>query len=336
MMYHVQRLISPRHNSHLVIIIVLIPSSFFIYNYNVWEYAQTVPFIYFQHPIEMDMKSLVDSILREERPSVEQITDDNFPIILDNDKMCKSEDGEDEIHFILFVIKSNMENVERRQMIRRTWGQEYLIPYSSTKRIFVIGIDPGKSGLQQKIAQEHQENQDIVQAYFRDNLGNSTFKILTGMRWALSNCKGARYIVFVDDDYFISTFNLVSYLNEIPMSKYSDLYMGHVHEFGMPSRIRDSSSYVSLTDYKFRYWPPYIETGCFVVSPVMAEKLYIASHYTKLVRIHDAFFGIVAWKLKAQLQQNPHIYTTNAEAGRLRYIFRLEYLSFNKGYHFQK
>ncbi len=47
----------------------------------------------------------VDSILREERPSVEQITDDNFPIILDNDKMCKTEDGEDEIHFILFVIR---------------------------------------------------------------------------------------------------------------------------------------------------------------------------------------------------------------------------------------
>lgn len=319
-MYHLQRLLSPRHHSHYVIILLLIPSSYFIYNYNVLEYSQTVPFIYFQYPLELDMKALVDSILREERPAADQITDDNFPIILDNDKMCKSEDGEDEIHFILFVIKSSMENTERRQMIRRTWGQEYLIPYSSTKRIFVLGIDPAKGDLQQKIAQEHQENQDIVQGYFKDNFGNSTYKILTGMRWALSNCKGARYIVFVDDDYFISTFNLVSYLNEIPMSKYSDLYMGHVHEFGMPSRIRDSELYVSLTDYPFRYWPPYIETRCFVVSPVMAERLYIASHYTKFLRIPDAFFGIVAWKLKAQLQQNPHIYTTAAEAAKLRLV----------------
>ena len=317
-MHHIQRRISPRHNSHLVIFFLLIPSSYFIYNYNVWDYAQTVPFIYFQYPLEMDMRALVDSILREERPSVEQITDDNFPIILDNDKMCKSEDGEDEIHFILFVIRSNMENTERRQMIRRTWGQEYLIPYSSTKKIFVLGIDPGKGDLQQKIAQEHQENQDIVQAYFRDNLSNSTFKILTGMRWAIHNCKGARYIVFVDDDYFISTFNLVSYLNEIPMSKYSELYMGHVHEYGIPSRIKDDPFYVSLSDYQFRFWPPFIGTDCFVVSPVMAEKLYIASHYTKLLRIPDAFFGIVAWKLKTLLQQNPHIYTTATEAARLR------------------
>ena len=150
-MHHIQRRISPRHNSHLVIVFLLIPSSYFIYNYNVWEYAQTVPFIYFQYPLEMDMRALVDSILREERPSVEQITDDNFPIILDNDKMCKSEDGEDEIHFILFVIRSNMENTERRQMIRRTWGQEYLIPYSSTKKIFVLGIDPGREIYNRKL-----------------------------------------------------------------------------------------------------------------------------------------------------------------------------------------
>ena len=100
-MYHIQRRISPRHNSHLVIFFLLIPSSYLLYNYNVWEYAQTVPFVYFQYPLEMDMRALVDSILREERLSVEQIIDDNFPIILDNDKMCKSEDGEDEIHFIL-------------------------------------------------------------------------------------------------------------------------------------------------------------------------------------------------------------------------------------------
>ncbi len=319
-MYHVQRVLSPRHNSHVVILLFLLPSIHYIYKYNVYEYALATPFIYFQYPLEMDLKSLVDSILREERPSVEQITDDNFPIILDNDKMCKSEDGEDEIHFILFVIKSSMENTERRQMIRRTWGQEYLIPYSSTKKIFVMGINPAKGPLQQKIAQEHQENQDIVQAYFRDNLRNSTFKMLAGMRWALNNCKGARYIVFVDDDHFVSTFNLVSYLNEVPMSKYSDLYLGHVQEYGVPERRTDGSEYVSLAEYPFRFWPPYILTGCFVMSPVMVEKMYIASHYTKLVSIHDAFFGIVAWKLNVKLQQNPHFYTTEREASRVRQV----------------
>ena len=300
-MYHIQRLVSPRHNSHILIFILLAPSLYLLYTHNVLEYVQAAPFIYFQYPLEMDLPALVDSILREERPSVEQITDDNFPIILDNDKMCKSEDGEDEIHFILFVIRSSMENQERRQMIRRTWGQEYLIPYSSTKKIFIMGIDPGKGDLQQKIAQEHQENQDIVQAYFRDNMSNSTFKILAGMRWAINNCKGARYIVFVDDDYFISTFNLVSYLNEIPMSKYSELYMGHVHEYGMPSRDPSSPSYVSLVDYQFRFWPPYIGTNFFVVSPVVAERLYIASHYTKLLRLPDAFFGIVFLEVKIQI-----------------------------------
>ena len=41
-------------------------------------------------------------------------------------------------------------------MIRRTWAQEYLVPYSSTKRIFVLGINPTTGSLQQKIAQEHQ------------------------------------------------------------------------------------------------------------------------------------------------------------------------------------
>ena len=58
-----------------------------------------------------------------------------------------------------------------------------------------------------------QENQDVVQAYFRDDTDNTTLKLLVGLRWSISNCKGARHILFVDDDHFVSTFNMIRSVN---------------------------------------------------------------------------------------------------------------------------
>ena len=310
--------ISQNWNGGLVLILFL-PSFYYIYEYNIAEYAMALPFYFFNYPLEVEMVSLVDSILRDERPAVTQLIDDTFPVILDNDKMCKTEDGEDEIHFLLFVIKSSMENFERRQTIRRTWGQEYLIPYSSTKRIFIVGVQPGKIELQQKVAQEHQEYQDIVQPYFGDTYFNDSLKLMTGLRWATQNCKGARYIAYVNDDYFVSTYNLVSHLNTLHTAKYHELYIGHAMENGVPIRNKGSQFYISLEQYPYRYWPPYAASGCVILSPVVAERLYIAMHYTRYLPFDDIFLAIVSWKLKLQVQNNKHLNYKATEFNTIRY-----------------
>lgn len=149
---------------------------------------------------------------------------------------------------------------------------------------------------------------DIVQQFFEDSYFNNSIKLLMGFQWVTEYCSNAQFVAVLDDNYFLNVKNAVSLLKSIKATDYGNTISGYVWNNAMPFRIRGSEWYVSLEEYPYRFFPPYVTSGAFFMPMMTAERVYIAMQYTKILRFDDVFVGIVAWKLETRLLHNPNIY----------------------------
>ena len=73
------------------------------------------------------------------------------------------------------------------------------------------------------------------------------------------------------------------------------LFAGYVF-VSSPHRHRTSKWYVSLSEYPYHLWPPYITAGAYVLSKEALVDMYYTSLYTQHFKFDDIFLGIVAKK----------------------------------------
>jgi hypothetical protein len=174
------------------------------------------------------------------------------------------------------------------------------------------------------------------------------------MRWAVASCPQAQFTLFVDDDYYVSTKNLLRFIrhpNNYPQGALleeketvkareamrnaalkktgqrelasvadsnveldyvkeslkwfseSDLkndkgfYVGFLFGSSVPKRSSLSKWFVTLDEYPFFRFPPYITAGAILLDRSTLLRLYAGTLYTKLFRFDDPFLGIVAMKV---------------------------------------
>jgi len=137
-----------------------------VYYYNVWEYMCTVPFAAFEYPLELDMESVVESVLSQKPAAVAPLNNKrSFPYVLNADKKCKDDDGNEEAVFLLILIKSAIENLEQRRMIRRTWGREFGVASVTVRRVFLVGVHATDKKIQHRVGLEQQVGEVSFQMY---------------------------------------------------------------------------------------------------------------------------------------------------------------------------
>ncbi|KAG7197527.1 hypothetical protein KM043_017640 [Ampulex compressa] len=73
------------------------------------------------------------------------------------------------------------------------------------------------------------------------------------------------------------------------------LFAGFVF-ISSPHRHRSSKWYVSLKEYPYHLWPPYITAGAYILSKDALLDMYYTSLYTKHFQFDDIFLGLVAKK----------------------------------------
>ena len=56
---------------------------------------------------------------------------------------------------------------------------------------------------------------DIIQENFIDGYYNLTLKTIMGFKWSSKYCSNAKFIMKLDDDVVVNTFDLLNYLNRI-------------------------------------------------------------------------------------------------------------------------
>lgn len=212
---------------------------------------------------------------------------------------------------LIIIVKSAAENVYRRDIIRRTWGYEHRFSDVEIRCVFLLGVSEDEK-INSISKNESSKFNDIVQIDFIDAYFNNTIKTFMGMKWALSFCN-SEFFFFVDDDYYVSIKNLLKYISNpdlypkavtnsrITENEKNELFSGFVLQTP-PHRHKFSKWYVSLREYPFDLWPPYITAGAFVLKRNTLFKLFSASSHLKKFRFDDIFLGIAALKANLTLK----------------------------------
>ncbi|XP_058452773.1 beta-1,3-galactosyltransferase brn [Malaya genurostris] len=166
----------------------------------------------FSYPMEGDILSNVYQLRHGQRPAVDPINVYNFSYITDCQHKCKEDDRLIAPRLVL-IVKSAIENFDRRVAIRKSWGWEKRFSDVKIRTIFVLGrpAEPDRR-LQSLIDLEYANYRDIVQGDFVDAYFNNTIKTMMGFRWAVSYCPRAKFYMFADDDFYISSKNLLKYV----------------------------------------------------------------------------------------------------------------------------
>lgn len=293
----------------------------------------------FVYPLDIDIEDIVYKIKNGMEPNIKPINEYKYRFKIMNKNKCKKSDNTDDEIRLLFMIKSALGNTLQRNAIRNSWGWEKRFSDVSIRRVFILGIDPDNPAIQDKIDEEFQRYDDIIQADFVDNYYNNTVKTMMSFKWIVHNCPRAQYIFFSDDDMYVSTKNLLAFIRnplniqpgerrllyeqnlaekferpEITRKLYeiSDMYNGKLLAgyvfFSSPMRHKISKWYITVKEYPYSKYPPYVTAGAYLVSFPALIDLYYTSLYTKHFRFDDIYLGIVAKKAGITPLHNENFY----------------------------
>lgn len=221
---------------------------------------------------------------------------------------------------LLFYIHSKIGNVKNRNGIRQTYGNKNNFKRLNSKVVFILGRGNNEEE-KKKIIQESETHQDIVQADFIDVHTNLSLKVLTFLQWVGDHCSDPvpRFIVKVDDDFFVNPFMLIEEM--LPDVWEKDNFVScHAKENSPVVRNKDSKWYVPESAYPKKDPDVFIKTcsGYTAIFPGdMIPALRSLSADTPIIPVDDAYlFSVLFGKLEnAEYIQITDSMTLNKEAG---------------------
>ncbi|EDV27405.1 uncharacterized protein TRIADDRAFT_21241 [Trichoplax adhaerens] len=206
--------------------------------------------------------------------------------------------------FLLMVINSNPQNFEKRNAIRKTWGNgsDYNNLLNTTyawRTVFIIGRKASED-VNQKIEEESVKYGDLVLGDFIDHMKNLTFKTLLGMRWANSFCK-PMFLYKGDDDVFVNAPRLFQYLVKLANENTTKLWLGRANfkpGERIPIRDKKHKYFVSYQDFNETLFPAFCSGFSYIFSyDVLRDMLLVVKYFKKLETIDDIYISLLARKI---------------------------------------
>jgi len=236
-------------------------------------------------------------------------------ILLKPLKLCKSNLKKP---FILIYVFVAVASFEKRDVIRRTWANKSLGPIQVA---FIIGKSSILS-INERAEKEHKEFNDLLQGNFIDAYRNLSYKSLIAWKWIISSeCSQAKYIVKMDDDLVLNTFNLIRFLNDeikfFPNVNFSiPLKSTFFCEVITMFPIRDVRSKYYVTDkeynrqlYGIDHYSNYCNGPSILMTSDLIKQLYEKSFDIKVFWIDDVFVGILGRFINANFIQGVSKFT---------------------------
>ena len=280
-------------------------------------------------------RDLVTSSIRSDTARTSTVTNPNQPVTVDTvyttnisisyntinphpykyiripSGVCTSTGNRVDPH-LLILVKSNIFQFGHRMAIRMTWGK---FSDSSIQLAFLLGYSPLVTPFAKM---EYELHKDIIQENFLDEYNNNTLKTIMGFNWVTTYCNQSKFILFVDDDYFVNVPNVRDFVNNITTNQ--STFIGYKYEKARPRRKQDSKWYVSKEEYPDDYWPPYISGGSMLISMDVIINMTKTFPYVKQLYIDDVYLGIVAYLLNITLSHDRR-FETKYVPGQLRTLF---------------
>ncbi|KAK3565556.1 hypothetical protein QTP86_012043 [Hemibagrus guttatus] len=242
-----------------------------------------------------------------------------FPMIMNHPEKCAGDVD------LLIVVKSVIEQHDRRQAVRLTWGKEHTIRGKRIKTLFLLGTptpEKDSKNLQKLIEYEDRIYGDILQWNFMDTFFNLTLKEINFLRWFNIYCKKVRFIFKGDDDVFVNPTNLVDLIDfRTKEGMVRNLFVGDTISKAVPIRNKKSKYFIPKELYDKPY-PPYVGGGGFVMSSYLARRLFTVSEKMALFPIDDVFLGMCLQELKVAPETHPGFKTFGIVKGKVSLMNR--------------
>lgn len=173
----------------------------------------------FEYPLnDPNILHYTKQLRNGQQPDIKPINAYNYTYLTDCRQKCRDADDSLIVPRLVFIIKSAMHHFGRRNAIRQSWGFEKRFSDVIIRTIFMLGTTEGatlqQQDLQTSIDKEHEQFGDIVQANFIDSYFNNTIKTMMGQKWAVEHCPRSRFFMFVDDDFYVSTKNVLRFMRD--------------------------------------------------------------------------------------------------------------------------
>ena len=238
--------------------------------------------------------------------------------IIEEQKFCKQKEN---IEIIVYV-HSAIYRVERRKIIRETWGSalNYNLPLSV---VFMVG--KSKNDTEAEIVRRESEiYHDIVQGNYTDGYKLLTYKALNALFWVNKHCDKVPWTMHADDDIMVNDFLLLNYLNKVQISDEAN-HNFLCKLFSYPPVLRKGTHRVSFKKYKHRYYPPFCQGPMWLIRTNMIPKLLNAVNMTEFWWIDDLYLtGFLAKNANIGRIHLPYLtFTKNVKGYRLRNIATL-------------
>ncbi|XP_034636435.1 UDP-GlcNAc:betaGal beta-1,3-N-acetylglucosaminyltransferase 7 [Trachemys scripta elegans] len=215
-----------------------------------------------------------------------------FPMLINHPEKCRGD------IYLLIVVKSIITQHDRREAIRRTWGQEKEVDGKKIRTLFLLGTaakEEERANYQKLLDYENHIYGDILQWDFLDSFFNLTLKEVHFLKWLNIYCDSVRFIFKGDDDVFVSPNNILEFLDN---KKEEDLFVGDVLYKARPIRKKENKYYIPSALYNKNSYPPYAGGGGFLMDGPLAIKLHKTSETLELYPIDDVFLGMCLEVLK--------------------------------------
>lgn len=215
--------------------------------------------------------------------------------------------------FLVLLIATEARQVEARNAIRQTWGNESVVPALRLVRLFLLGRGEGELGALQQRAlwAESRRHGDIVQQDFVDSYKNLTIKTLMGMNWVAARCPSASYVMKTDSDVFVNTEFLVSKLLRPEVQPRRNYFTGNnMRGFG-PNRNQNSKWYMPPELYPGDKYPTFCSGTGYVFSGDLAGKIYHVSQRVRRLHLEDVYVGVCLARLGIEPTPPPNAFLFN-------------------------
>ncbi|KAK3509583.1 hypothetical protein QTP70_006453 [Hemibagrus guttatus] len=217
----------------------------------------------------------------------------NYRFIIDEPEICKQQKP-----FLVLMVPVAPQQLEARNAIRRTWGNESVVQGKNITVLFVLGLrgDTQEANQQEQLSLEGQKYHDLIQSDFVDTYKNLTTKTMVLLHWLATRCPQASYAMKIDSDMFLNLENLMSLLLAPDTPK--ENYITGMVMWNRPV-VRDPSSkwYVPKDVYPEDAYPTYLLGMGYVFSNDLPEKLVRISKDIQPFSIEDAYVGACLKKL---------------------------------------
>lgn len=222
-------------------------------------------------------------------------------MLTENPGLCADPD----IRVIVFVLSQPLKH-HTRNAIRATYGNRKLFP--DVRVVFAVGLSSDEF-FNQKVLEENNEKQDIVIGDYLDTYYNCTYKVFSAMYWIDKYCNHAPFTVKLDEDTFMNTYNLLSYLdtrqavldrndfNQATTSAVNGSFYCQVNYRNHAIRVPGHGVgkwYVSPEEYAQDFYPLPCAGGAYMFDTVLASVMWRGSYHVNFLKFEDVFFpGIV-------------------------------------------